>query len=70
MFEDTKGIGKLKNYIQYNGQRKGIKGQIIIHKTLHRKQKIGQYEPTENREWTQVVWKGKHELLHKYVNHQ
>jgi hypothetical protein len=37
MFEDTKEIGKLKNYIQYNGQRKGIKGQIIIHKRLHRK---------------------------------
>ena len=30
MFEDTKGIGKLRNYIQYNGQRKGIKGQIIM----------------------------------------
>jgi hypothetical protein len=34
---------------QYNGQKKKDKGQIIIQKTLHRKLKIEQHEPTKNR---------------------
>ena len=34
---------------QHNGQRKRTKGQTMIYKTLHRKLKLKQHEPTKSR---------------------
>ena len=39
-------------------KRKRTKGQIMICKTLHGKQKIEQHKPTKNQVWTQVLRKG------------
>jgi hypothetical protein len=37
----------------------------MIRKTLHRKLKIKQREPTKNLEWTEVLRKGRQFLLYK-----
>ena len=36
----------------------------MIYKTLHRKQRINQHKPIENRGWTRMLRKGKQFLLH------
>jgi hypothetical protein len=43
----TKGVTNSKKARQYNGQKKKNlkKRQAMIYKILHRKQKIGNYEP-------------------------
>jgi len=46
--------------------KKKTKGQTTIYKTLHRKLKIEQHEPTTNRGWTQVLRKSKQFLLHMW----
>ena len=48
MFVDTKGVIKSRESRkdrQHNGQKKSMKGQTMIYKTLHRKLKIKQHEP-------------------------
>jgi hypothetical protein len=44
-------------------KRKRTKGQRTIYKTLHRKQKMEQREPTKNRGLTSVLSMGKQFLL-------
>ena len=49
-------------------ERKKTEGQAIIYKTLHKKQKILQHEPTQNigGGGTHVPQKGIQLLLHKW----
>ena len=50
-FEDAKlviRIRKSKTNRQHNGKRKSAKGQTTIYKTLHRKLKIEEHEPTKS----------------------
>jgi hypothetical protein len=44
-------------------KRKSTKGQTTIYKTLHKKLKMEQHEPTKNRGLTPVLLKGKQFLL-------
>jgi len=47
-------------------QRPKEKRQTMIYKTLHRKLKIEQHEPSKSRGWAQVHWKGHQYLLHMW----
>jgi len=46
-------------------KRKRTKKQTMIYKTLDRTLEIAKHEPlTNNRGWTQLLWKDKQFLLH------
>jgi hypothetical protein len=65
LLEDTKGVIRIRISKKYNTmtKRKRTKWQTTIYKTLHRKQKMEQHEPTKNRGLTPVLSKGKQFLL-------
>jgi hypothetical protein len=65
LLEDTKGVIRIRLSKKYNtmAKRKRTKGQTTIYKTVHRKLKMEQHEPTKNRGLTPVLPKGKQFLL-------
>ena len=65
LLEDTKEVIRIRISKKYNTmtKRKRTKGQTTIYKTLHRKLKMEQHEPTKNRGLTSVLSKGKQLLL-------
>jgi hypothetical protein len=65
LLKDTKGVIRIRILKKYNTmtKRKRTKRQATIYKTLHRKLKMEQHEPTKNRGLTSVLPKGKQFLL-------